>query len=1303
MTLRVLASFATLFFATKLGLAQTSFLPNGGQWDDFVEYRAELSTGKLWMEKSGWTAWVAGPGYDELWAHEDLNGDGRPDSLYAHAWKVEFVNSNPQPFTSGREEYSHRVNYYRGSDPSKWASDLVPYNTVVYEDVWPGVRLKMSAKGSNDLKYDWIVAPGADPKNIVLQHFGTSPKLLGGRIIHNLGTAGEAVEGIPFAYQLVGSKIVEVECEYKLSKQQDGSTLVKFKLGSYDDSLPLTIDPDIAFSTFIGASQANWGFTAAFDDDGRGIGGAALWDGGMGTYPTTAGAIATNFAAGNGPFDIGISVFSPLGNNLEYSTIAGGDGMDIPSSMVSDSNGELYVLGTTGSADFPTTAGAYDVTFNGGPYEDLTCCNFPGYFNSGSDLFVLKFAAGTAGLISGTYIGGTDNDGINSGIDLNYNYGDVFRGEINIDDLDRPWVAATTSSTNFPMVQGPYPSYNGGETDGVLLRMSPALNVLEWSCYVGGSNADAAYGVQFTSAFEPVVCGGTRSTDYPALGSSYQWNIAGGADAFVTRFPNGGGTPLASTFFGSNSYDQSYFVQVDDDDLIYLYGQTTGDIPLVGNVYDASPDAGQFVACFDTQLQNLQWNTRVGTDNTWDIDISPTAFLVSDCGQIYLSGWGGNTNGMGGTDDMPITDDAFQSGTDNSDFWFGLLSQGAEDLIYGSFLGGSQSAEHVDGGTSRFDKNGTVYQAVCAGCGGNSDFPTTPGAWSSTNDSFNCNMALFKFDLGLIDPNIDLNAPDVICPEEPIQFLNNSIGGGEYLWEFGDGTTSTEFEPTHTFETNGYWVVTLTVSDPLGCLEPQSTTIDLNIEEPPAPTVDLVDPICLGESVQLNAWGSPDLYWLQDASLSATNIPDPIATPTQTTTYIAHDENECGAVQAEVTVIVSEVEAEVNTPATAICLGDNVQLSASGGTTYDWEPTLGLSNPASDVVEASPNVTTDYTITVSNQYGCEDSENILVTVVPGPPEGVVHDPINICTGYSTSLPAGDGDSWLWEPSTNLNDDDVQHPIASPTTNTTYQVSIANLCGIGVDEVTVNVIVPEAYASENGGICRGNEFTVSASGNDVESTYNWQPQQLVSQSTSQTTTVFPVETQTFTVYVTDSNGCTASDELTVYVSQPPEVDAGPDREVEWLDRVRLLGAAAGDTYWWTPEELLSCSYCIQPEVLSAEPGWFVLHSLDSVGCEGVDSVFIDVFFPVYVPNTFTPNNDGRNDVFRVYGERLEGYRLIIYNRWGEQVFYSEDPEEVWTGGRQGGDYYYPDGMYLYTLRFEEAGGPRIIEGHTYLLR
>ena len=114
-----------------------------------------------------------------------------------------------------------------------------------------------------------------------------------------------------------------------------------------------------------------------------------------------------------------------------------------------------------------------------------------------------------------------------------------------------------------------------------------------------------------------------------------------------------------------------------------------------------------------------------------------------------MSGWGGATNAVSttGTTGMPVTSDAFQPTTDGSDFWLGVLNPGAEEFIYGTFFGGTSSNEHVDGGTSRFDKNGTVYQAVCAGCGGNNDFPTTPGAWSNTNDSFNCNLGIFKFAL----------------------------------------------------------------------------------------------------------------------------------------------------------------------------------------------------------------------------------------------------------------------------------------------------------------------------------------------------------------------------------------------------------------------------------------------------------------------------------------------------------------------------------------------------------------------------
>lgn len=1266
------------------------------------------------MEENGWTAWVAGEGYDDLWDHK--SGNHGSETLLSHTWRVRFKEGNPESEKSGRHELGHKVNYYRGSDETKWVSGLDAVGQVRYKEVWPGIELIMDgrARGTKKLKYDWIVEPGADPSNIVLIHEGTELSLRpDGSLLHLMGETGDIIEGVPFAYQLIdGSRISQVECHYKLTKRLDGMTEVSFEIGDYNPDLRLTIDPDLVFATYIGATQANWGFTAAFDDDGRAIAGAALWDGGMGTYPTTAGAVSTTFAAGDGPFDIGITVFSADGTALVYSTIVGGNGMDICSSLVADSAGDFYAFGMTGSSNFPVSGGSFDESFNGGSSVNLqACCNFPGDFSNGSDLFILKFSSGTGGLLSGTYVGGSGNDGINSGSMLNYNYGDVFRGEINVDELDRPWVASVTSSVDFPMIAGPYPSYNGGTTDGVLFRMSPDLSTLEWSSYVGGSQADAAYGVQFTSAFEPVVCGGTRSTDYPALGSSHQFVFGGVADAFVTRFPNGGGTPLASTYYGSSSYDQSYFVQVDEDDNIYLLGQTIGNLPLSGTVYDASPNAGQFIACFDVQLQNLLWNTRVGNpNNAGSIDISPTAFLVSDCGQIYLCGWGGGTNSSSqagnnsGTQGMPITGDPYQFTSDDSDFWLGMLNPGAEQLIYGSFFGGGQSAEHVDGGTSRFDKNGTVYQAVCAGCGGNSDFPTTPGAWSSTNDSFNCNIGVFKFELGTIYVDIDLDAPDIICPEEPIQFVNNSEGGGVYLWQFGDGEISDEFEPFHTYSSAGDWEVTLTVSDPLGCLDEQSSTLDLTIGEPIDLTIDLVEPICLGEEVQLNAWGSDGLFWFNDPTLSATDVANPIATPTETTTYTVYDENECGSGQAQVTVQVSSVEAEATPIAATICLGENIQLSAEGGTGYSWFPPAGLDDPSSSTVSAAPNVNTQYTVTVTDDFGCSDTQQIQITVVPEPPGGQVYDPIEICTGQGTSLPGAPGDAWLWEPSTNLNMANIQTPYATPTQDITYTVSIQNICGIGTDEVSVHVIVPTAQASEDGGICRGDEFHVTATGNDQESsTYVWSPASLVSQSTSNDTYVFPVFTTTFTVYVTDSNGCTASDELTVYVGQPPIVNAGPDRDVEWLDEVRLLGSTSGDTYWWTPAENLSCSYCTLPEVLSAEPGWYVFHALDENGCEGMDSTYLDVFYPIYVPTSFTPNNDGINDVFYVAGLRLQGYRLIIYNRWGEEVFYSEDAEQVWTGESANGTHYCPDAVYLYSLRYEDQDGAHLIHGHVSLLR
>ena len=355
-----------------------------------------------------------------------------------------------------------------------------------------------------------------------------------------------------------------------------------------------------------------------------------------------------------------------------------------------------------------------------------------------------------------------------------------------------------------------------------------------------------------------------------------------------------------------------------------------------------------------------------------------------------------------------------------------------------------------------------------------------------------------------------------------------------------------------------------------------------------------------------------------------------------TTTYTVHDENECGVGQAEVTVVVSEVEIELSTPGIAICLGDGVDIVAEGAEEYDWSPQAGISNPNSGAVTASPNVTTDYTVTATDEYGCTDTGNVLITVIPGPC-GVVHDPITICTGYGAVLPSSDGTPGSGNP-LDISQNNVQNPYATPESNITYTCYIQNLCGTGIDEVSVNVIVPSAFASEDGGICRGDEFPISATGGDPESTFSWVPPQLVTQSNSGETTAFPVETTTFTVFVTDSDGCTASDQLTVYVGQPPYVDAGLDREVEWLDEVRLLDRQKVKPSGGHRRKPAAQSV---PSQKSSQPNLAGTSSaLDENGCEGVDSTYLDVFFPVYVPNTFTPNNDGNNDAFFV-AEKDEG--------------------------------------------------------------
>lgn len=1276
---------------------EAQFIENKGQWPQQVAFRTDLPAGALWVENDAFTWQFYDPAIlDYL---HPVTGVSDPSPICRqHAYRVSFLN-HTHPELLGKNAITPYYNYYLDQDPSKWATFCKSFQRVDYSQVYPGIDLVLYTK-NNAVKYDFIVHPGVDPDPIALRFDGdVGLQLIDGNLrIHT--SVNTLTELAPYAYQLIEGQLHEVEVSFVL---QDN--VLSFSIGQYDPNYSLVIDPEIAFSTYIGSSASNFGFTACDDNLGNLISGANVYSSG---YPITLGAYQIDFSTGgSNVFDAAISKFDNTGSNLLYSTYLGGGRQDAPHSIVADGNDNFIVMGVTGSTNFPTTASAYQPAFAGGAYLDMNASNFfTGVQDQGTDIFVTKFNPdGT--LSASTFIGGTNNDGLNYANELFYNYGDAFRGEVNIDENNNIFVASVTRSTDFPTLSGFQNGYGGGDSDGVIFCLNENLTNLIWSSFAGGSGNDACYAVEFNNSGIIILAGGTQSDDFPMNGSGDDTSWNGNTDGFIALIHPISHNLQTSTYLGTTEYDQVYFVQTDADDNVYVYGQTAGNMPITSGCYGQA-NSGQFIRKYSANLGSMNWNTTIGT-GSGEIDISPTAFLVSDCDQIYISGWGGQVNTYcqlvydcyaqySTTEGLPITSDAFQPTTDGSDFYLCVLSPEAQSLVYGSYLGGTESSEHVDGGTSRFDKNGSVYQAVCAGCQGNSDFPTTPNAWSNDNPSFGCNIAVFRFDLGTVNAEVEIDGPDEVCEGSPVSFNNLSSGASDYIWYFGDGSSSEEFEPTHTYEDNGEFTITLIGLDNADCLEGDTTTITITVLPGVNPTIDAIEPVCLGQSVQLNAIGSDNLFWLDNPTLSDTAIPNPIATPTDATTYYAVDFNSCETDTVSIQIELFTPDTDISDNVT-ICLGDNTQLAASGGVEYDWSPGIGLNQTDIANPIASPLQTTTYTVDITTAEGCQVTEDVVVTVIASAPGGQIYPDVQLCKGSSVTLMAQDGNFWQWSPSNSLSNSTIQNPVASPLATTTYSVLITNPCGSGTDQITVHVVVPEVTASEGATICYGSTFAASATG---AITYAWEPSEWAFPPFEASTSLAPLSSTWFVVTGIDENNCIDTDSLYMGVLDQPQVDAGPDQYFDYPGSAQLFGNAFGLNYYWWPSEGLSCTDCPYPVASPQSPTVYYLFVTDGFGCSAKDSVFVKPYFPIWVPNTITPNNDGINDVFRAYGENIEGFSMKIFDRWGVKIFESSDIEDVWLGGVSE-LYYVQNDTYVWVIEYDTLERREKLVGHVNVIR
>ncbi|HUS01896.1 MAG TPA: SBBP repeat-containing protein, partial [Chitinophagaceae bacterium] len=682
---------STSLFVAGNAFSQTEFIENKGQWDKQVKFMTAAGSGAFFLQKNGFTVLQHNPGDVDGIMHNHRPKESVSSTLQmrlrSHAYAVKFVGANENPEIIPDKLLPSVNNYFIGNDKSKWAGDCKIYGGVTYKNVYPNIDVRYYSDAGSRLKYDIIVHPGGDIKKIALQYIGADGLAIKNKELVIKTSVGENKELYPYTYQVIDNQRKEVDTKYEVK-----GDVVKFKIKDYSGKSTLVIDPSLVFFTYSGSKVDNWGFTATYGPDGSFFSGGIAFGSG---FPVSTGAFQTGF--GGGARDIAIMKLTPDGKNRVYATYIGGDNVEQPHSLVVDPQGNLILSGRTNSGNYPTTIPVFG---SGGGY----------------DMVITKLNASGNALIGSMKIGGAGDEGVNietaeNGTNsLKRSYGDDARSEVIIDGANNIYVAGCTQSAGttgsngtiigaFPTTPGALQtSFGGGTQDGVVLKLNPNCNGVIWSSCLGGDKNDALYVLALGNNNNLYVAGGTASNNIPSVSSSgviSSANAGGACDGLIVELTNNGTTAIRGTYLGiANSADQIYGIQTDITGNIYVMGTTEGSWPVLNANIFGAPNSKQFVSKLQPDLSAYIYSTTFGSGQAVP-NISPTAFLVDRCENVYVSGWGGkantNLNFKSGTSTkgMPVTADAIKPVTDvsGSDFYFIVIEKNAAKQLYGTFFG----------------------------------------------------------------------------------------------------------------------------------------------------------------------------------------------------------------------------------------------------------------------------------------------------------------------------------------------------------------------------------------------------------------------------------------------------------------------------------------------------------------------------------------------------------------------------------------------------------------------------------------
>lgn len=1288
------------------------FVENLGQWDTVAKYKANVPNGAVFVTDNGFIynfysdADMKRIG-DLMCNHEGKNvtpDDFNRIVINHHAYKVNFVGANPNITYTSKNKKSNYSNYFIGNDQAKHKGGVGHYKGVRQANVYNGIDVELYSNSNKAIKYDLIVAPGANPYQIQMAYEGVTPTLKADGSLVVKTSVNEIVEQAPYTYQVINNDTVVVASRYTLNKNVLG---FEFPNG-YDANHPLIIDPNLVFATYGGSTARDlYAFATTYDSYGNLY--AGMWSYGVG-LPVSTGAFQTNFAGGSQ--DVAINKFNPLGTQLLYSTYLGGGSNEAPHAMRVNSLGELVVLGTTSSTDFPISTGPFQATNAGGVDMFIT------HFNDIGTQLIGSTYLGSAGADPARSTGTYSSTTTGSGGSLTGQYYNPAM-ELNFDAMNNIWIVANTNSTSWPVTanaaQG---TFSGGASDGVINVFNPQLTQLIYGSFLGGSGEDILQAIEIDKDGNAFVAGYTSSADFPRTTGVLGGTLQGGSDGFVSKINAGTGAIMISTFVGSTGNQAITHLQIDRSGDIYVLGKTSDDYPTTPGVYTLTGNNKLFIQKMNGDLTQILASNQIASSTS----MFPSAFVVDICKNVYVCAMGGDHR------DLPFTPDAYQTTAGN--FWFGAFDGSLTSLIFGSKFG--TTSDHPHNGINRLDPSGIVYHSVCSATTtwnslttpANVAFPTKSPALSGQE------TLAFKFNFDKAGVNSDfeldrsVNPSDSGCAPFTVKFNNGSSQAVQYEWDFGDGNTSILAAPTHTFTTPGVYDVRLVARNDTSCVTHDTAFLQITVFEVRQPQLVLSDTILctlenaidIGVDVLNPSVANPgnSFQWGPAAGIiGASDQPNITVNPTIATTYTVTVRDSVLGVCSRtstgtVTISVFPRTLDILTNDTAICEGQNINIRAIGsnGYTYRWSPAIGVS----DTNALEPVITGIqsgiYTLTASNP-NCTDTTTLITIDVQKYPVVDIAVPAEICEFDTVQLtsnvtPFRNDYVYNWTSSANL--DYTNRASASYVADTTRgtKLTITSPAGCASSDSVHIVVNPGNFgdAIANASYCVPGTAQLWANGGV---SYLWSPSYGLNDPTSATPIVSTNANTTYSVVITDAKGCTDTLE-SIVSAHPAAVLQLPDTvEVYPGLGYQVIPNTNAMYFSWFPPSGVSNPNVSDPYLSPNVNTRYFVTATTEFGCEIIDS--IDVLYraaEIDMPNAFAPGS--HNSLFKpvVKGE-FDFKSFTIYNRWGSLVYESTNANDGWDGSFNGQAQ--PFGVYVYYIEVENkaTGERKVLSGNVTLVK